>query len=162
MILRKYKPEDKEKCVEIFQSNHPKFFDKSELRLFINWLDHQVGNGSTYQSPTYTNSEKDAYFVVEHPEIGIIGCGGFYIVKDKNEARLAWGMIHSNFHKQGYGKALYNYRKEIISKEWPSHILVLGTSQHTYSFYERMGMTVTKKIKAGYGPDLDKYDMTQL
>ncbi|MCE2711876.1 MAG: GNAT family N-acetyltransferase [Cryomorphaceae bacterium] len=161
MILRKYEPKDKEKCVEIFQSNFPKFFDKSELSLFINWLDHQVGKGSTYQSPTYTNSEKDAYFVVEHPETGIIGCGGFYIVKDKNEARLAWGMIHSNFHKQGYGKALYNYRKEIISKEWPKHLMVLGTSQHTYSFYEKMGMTITAKIKAGYGPDLDKYDMTQ-
>jgi ribosomal protein S18 acetylase RimI-like enzyme len=162
MILRKYKPEDKEKCMEIFQSNYPKFFDESEISLFHTWLDHQVGNGSTYQSPTYSDSEKDAYYVVELPESGIVGCGGFYIVKDQNEARLAWGMIHSNFHKQGYGKALYNYRKEIISKEWPSHILVLGTSQHTYSFYERMGMTVTKKIKAGYGPDLDKYDMTQL
>ena len=161
MILRKYKSEDKEKCIEIFQSNYPKFFDKSELSLFINWLDHQVGNGSTYQSPTYTNSEKDAYFVVELPETGIVGCGGFYIVKDKNEARLAWGMIHSNFHKQGYGTALYNYRKEIIKKEWPNHIMVLGTSQHTYSFYEKMGMAITANIKAGYGPDLDKYDMTQ-
>ena len=161
MIIRKYKPEDKEKCIEIFQSNYPKFFDKSELSLFINWLDHQVGNGSTYQSPTYTNSEKDAYFVVELPETGIVGCGGFYIVKDKNEARLAWGMIHSNFHKQGYGTALYNYRKEIIKKVWPNHIMVLGTSQHTYSFYEKMGMTITANIKAGYGPDLDRYDMTQ-
>lgn len=156
MILRKYMPEDKGKCVEIFQSNSPKFFDKSELSLFIDWLDHQVGNG-----PTYPNSEKDAYFVLEHPETGIVGCGGYYIVKDKNEARLAWGMIHSNIHKQGFGTALYNYRKEIINKEWPNHILALGTSQHTYSFYEKMGMTITSKIKAGYGPDLDKYDMTQ-
>ena len=102
-----------------------------------------------------------AFFVVELPETGIVGCGRFYIVKDKNEARLAWGMIHSNLHKQGYGTALYNYRKEIIKKEWPNHIMVLGTSQHTYSFYEKMGMTITANIKAGYGPDLDKYDMTQ-
>lgn len=29
-----------------------------------------------------------------------------------------------------------------------------GTSQHTYSFYEKMGMTITANIKAGYGPDL--------
>jgi hypothetical protein len=39
--------------------------------------------------------------------------------------------------------------------------MVLGTSQHSYSFYVKMGMTVTANIKAGYGPDLDKYDMTQ-
>ena len=160
MILRKYTSKDKEKCIEIFQSNCPKFFDKSELSLFINWLDHQVGNDSKDQSPTYTNSEKDYYFVVELPETNIVGCGGFYIVKDKNEARLAWGMIHSNFHKQGYGTALYNYRREIITKEWPNHSIGLGTSQHTYSFYEKMGMTITAILKAGYGPDLDKYEMT--
>jgi hypothetical protein len=33
--------------------------------------------------------------------------------------------------------------------------------QHTYSFYEKMGMTITANTKAGYGPDLDKYVMTQ-
>ena len=159
MILRKYKPEDKEKCIEIFQSNYPKFFDKSELSLFIHWLDHQEGKGSTYNSPTYTNSEKDAYFVVEIPESGLVGCGGYYVVKDKNEARLAWGMIHANFHKQGYGTALYKYRLESIQREWPNYIMVLGTSQHTYTFYEKMGMSITDNIKAGYGPDLDRYDM---
>ena len=160
MILRKYTSKDKEKCIEIFQSNCPKFFDKTELGLFINWLDHQDHADSTYQNPTYTNSEKDYYFVVELSETNIVGCGGFYIVKDKNEARLAWGMIHSNFHKQGYGTALYNYRREIITKEWPNHSIGLGTSQHTYSFYEKMGMTITAILKAGYGPDLDKYEMT--
>jgi ribosomal-protein-alanine N-acetyltransferase len=161
MIIRKYKPEDKEKCIDIFKSNYPKFFDKSELSLFINWLNHQEGDGEKYQSPTYTNALEEAYFVVELPNIGIVGCGGFYIAKDKNEARLAWGMIHSDFHKQGYGMALYNYRKDIIKIKWPNHIMALGTSQHTYSFYEKMGMTISAKIKAGYGPDLDRYDMTQ-
>jgi ribosomal-protein-alanine N-acetyltransferase len=161
MILREYRSEDKEKCIEIFQSNYPKFFDKGELSPFINWLDHQIGKGTAYKSPTYTTSEKDAYFVVELPGTGVIGCGGFYIVKDKKEARLAWGMIHSDFHKRGYGTALYNYRREIIKKEWPDHLMVLGTSQHTYSFYEKMGMTITANIKSGYGPDLDRYDMSQ-
>ncbi len=161
MVLRKYKSEDKEKCIEIFQSNYPKYFDKSELDLFINWLNHQVGDGPIYQSPTYTNAEKDEYFVLEIPSSGIVGCGGFYIEKNKNEARLAWGMIHADFHHQGYGTAIYNYRKEIIKSEWPNHVMVLGTSQHTYSFYEKMGMTITSIIKAGYGPDLDKYDMVQ-
>jgi [ribosomal protein S18]-alanine N-acetyltransferase len=161
MVIREYQPEDKEMCIEVFQSNYPKFFDKEELKLFANWLDHQVSQGPIYKSPTYTNSEKDAYYVVELPTIGVIGCGGFYIIKDINEARLAWGMIHSNFHKQGYGKALYLYRKEIIIKNWPNHTITLGTSQHTYAFYEKMGMNVTATIKSGYGADLDRYDMVQ-
>jgi [ribosomal protein S18]-alanine N-acetyltransferase len=156
MIIREYKLEDKEQCIEIFKSNCPKFFDKSELDLFVNWLDHQVS-----ETPTYSNSEKDAYYVIEIPEAGIIGCGGFYIVKDLKEARLAWGMIHSGFHKQGFGTAIYNFRKDIIKKNWPAHMLTLGTSQHTYSFYQKMGMNVTAMIRSGYGADLDRYDMVQ-
>lgn len=159
MIIRAYKPEDKEKCIEIFNSNCPTFFDKAEHDLFINWLDHQASESPIYKSPTYTNSEQDAYYVVELPEIGVIGCGGFYIAKDEKEARLAWGMIHADFHKKGYGTALYNYRKEIITTNWPNHIITLGTSQHTYSFYQKMGLNVTATIKAGYGADLDRYDM---
>jgi ribosomal protein S18 acetylase RimI-like enzyme len=161
MTIRTYKPEDKEKCIAIFKSNYPKFFDKDELAPFINWLDHQHDKDTGYTSPTYTNSEKDAYYVVEIADAGVIGCGGFYIVKDKKEARLAWGMIHSEFHKQGYGTALYAHRRNIITKEWPDHTIVLGTSQHTYSFYQKMGMRITETIRSGYGPDLDRYDMTE-
>lgn len=127
--------------------------------MFINWLDHQFSENPIYKSPAYSNSEKDAYYVIELAEAGVIGCGGFYILKAENEARLAWGMIHANYHRQGYGTSLYNYRKEIIERDWPDHILTLGTSQHTYSFYEKMGMRVTDTIKSGYGADLDRYDM---
>ncbi len=161
MTIRNYNATDKQKCIEVFQSNYPKFFDKDELKLFINWLEHQHDISVKYSSPTYTNSEKDAYFVIEIPDLGVMGCGGFYIVKDENEARLAWGMIHADFHRQGYGKALYDYRKELIKKHWPDHLITLGTSQHTYLFYEKMGMKVTATFKEGYGADLDRYDMVQ-
>jgi ribosomal-protein-alanine N-acetyltransferase len=159
MIIRDYKPGDKKNCLEIFKSNCPKFFDKSEFELFEKWLDHQDDGKTVYKSPTYTNSEKDVYYVIELPEVGIIGCGGFYIVKDQPEARLAWGMIHSGQHRQGYGTVLYNYRRDLIKRHWPNHVLTLGTSQHTYSFYQKMGLTVTETIKSGYGADLDRYDM---
>jgi ribosomal-protein-alanine N-acetyltransferase len=159
MTIREYKIEDKEKCLEVFRSNCPKFFDKSEFELFANWLDHQTNGLTNYQSPTYTNSEKDAYFVIEIPTVGVIACGGYYILKAENEARLAWGMIHSDFHKQGYGTQLYKHRKEIIKNNWPNHLITLGTSQHTFPFYEKMGMKVTASIKSGYGPQLDRYDM---
>jgi GNAT superfamily N-acetyltransferase len=161
MIIRKYKAEDKEQCLAIFKSNCPKFFDESEYEMFINWLDHQVNENAIYQSPAYTNSEYDAYYVIEIPEVGIIGCGGFYIIKESNEARLSWGMIDAKHHKQGYGTALYNFRKDIINKDWPNHQITLGTSQHTYSFYEKMGLKVIATEKSGYGADLDKYDMSK-
>lgn len=159
MTIRNYKPEDKERCLEIFNSNCPLYFDQSEYAMFENWLDHQTGNEVMYSSPTYSNSEYDAYDVIEIPESGIVGCGGFYIVKDLKEARLAWGMIHADFHKKGYGTALFNHRRELIQKNWPQHTITLGTSQHSYAFYKKMGMSVTQTIRAGYGPDLDRYDM---
>ena len=159
MILREYKYEDKQDCIEVFSSNCPKFLHNSELDLFINWLDHRADKNGGYKSSRYTKSEKEAYFVIEHFQGGIIGCGGFYIIKDKPEARLAWGMIHADFHKQGYGTTLFYYRAGIIKKKWPNHTIKLMTSQHTYLFYKKMGMMVTASRKAGYGPDLDKYDM---
>jgi len=70
-------------------------------------------------------------------------------------------MIHANFHKQGYGTMLYNFRIEAIKKDWPNHTISLGTSQHTYPFYEKMGVKVIASIKAGYGPELDRYDMVE-
>jgi len=160
-MIREYTSSDKEKCLAIFESNCPTFFDVAERDMFINWLDHQEDHQAIYKSPTYTNSEKDAYYVVEDPVNGIIGCGGLYILKNEKEARLAWGMIHRDFHRMGYGTALYHYRKEMIQKDWPDHILTLGTSQHTFSFYQKVGMKVVATIKSGYGPDLDRYDMVQ-
>jgi len=72
---------------------------------------------------------------------------------------LSWGMIHRDFHRMGYGTILYDYRKEMIQKDWPDHILTLGTSQHTFSFYQKVGMKVVATGKSGYGDDLDRYDM---
>lgn len=159
MKIREYNLSDKEACIRIFDSNCPKFFDIAERNPFINWLDHQGDKNIKYESPAYKNVETDGYYVIEAPDSSIIGCGGFYILSNTKEARLAWGMIHADYHKQGLGTALYNYRKEVIHKYWPQHTITLGTSQHTYSFYKKMGLNVTETRKAGYGADLDRYDM---
>lgn len=159
MIIRVYKPEDKEKCLAIFQSNCPKYFDKSEFLLFEKWLDHQANEETVYKSATYSNAIHDAYYVITLPEFGLVGCGGFYIVKEPAEARLAWGMIHADYHRKGYGTALFHHRQKVIAEEWPGYRLSLGTSQHTYPFYEKMGLHVTNTIPSGYGEQLDRYDM---
>ena len=159
-MIRSYQAADKQRCLEIFNSNCPKYFDRSEYVLFEKWLEHQGGNAG-YSSPTYKNAEFDAYYVIADTKAGIVACGGFYIVKEEKEARLAWGMVHADFHKKGYGTQLYKHRAEVIARDWPAHTLTLGTSQHTFPFYQKMGMNVTQTIKSGYGAELDRYDMTK-
>ena len=159
MNIRTYLHRDQHACLQIFDSNFPRYFDVDERAPFIKWLQHQEDPEIPYTSPTYQNAEKDVYYVAENSDGQITGCGGFYIVKELNEARLAWGMVHSELHGTGVGTALFKYRIEAIKKDWPRHLITLGTSQHTYPFYEKMGMRVVQMIPKGYGPDLDRYDM---
>ena len=135
------------------------FFDVDEYALFEKWLDHQSGEKEGYQSPTYIDAQEDVYLVIENESQEVVGCGGYYVVKDLSEARLAWGMIHRDFHHEGYGSLLYQFRAEEIISRWPKIRLTLGTSQHTYQFYQKMGMKVVEIVHQGYGPDLDQYNM---
>jgi hypothetical protein len=159
MIIRKYKPEDQEVCLEIFKSNCPKYFDEAEYELFNKWLNHQNNNAVEYSSPTYQNTLFDSYSVIENEAGEVVACGGFYITNEGFEARLAWGMVHADMHSKGYGIALFENRKKEIETNWPNYAITLGTSQHTYPFYEKMGMRVINFLEKGYGENLDRYDM---
>jgi len=153
MAIRKYKPEDRTACIAIFKSNCPEYFDPIELVGMENWLDGQDKNEITY--PT---SAEDHYYVLEH-DGKIIACGGFYIMKDKPNANMVWGMVDKQYHRQGYGSQLFQYRLEKIKKIFPQHSATLNTSQHTYRFFMQYGFAVTKITKDGYGKGLDRYDM---
>jgi [ribosomal protein S18]-alanine N-acetyltransferase len=157
--IRKYTPSDFEGCMAVFDSNLPLYFDHSERPQFVTWLEHCGNNALEYKSPTYSNAEFDSYEVVEDETEKIVGCGGYYICKDLSEARMAWGMIHSGYHGKGIGTLLFQSREEELSIKYPKHIITLGTSQHTFRFYERMGMCVLDIIKSGYGAEIDQYNM---
>lgn len=143
----------------VFDSNCPHFFDISERDMFARWLQHQTDDSTGYKSPTYENSISDVYVVIENEDAMIVGCGGYYVNDMKTEARLAWGMIHANFHGQGFGTALYEHRKRGIQSKWPGVSICLGTSQHTFPFYEKIGFHVVSFEKSGYGAEIDKYEM---
>lgn len=127
--------------------------------MFEKWLDHFFDENKKYKSNAYQNSTYDAYFVLEMDTAEVVGCGGFYISDEPREARLAWGMIDRSYHLCGLGKQLFLFRKKEIQDKWPNLKITLGTSQHTFPFYQKMGMSVVKFFKAGYGPYLDRYDM---
>ena len=143
----------------VFDSNLPLYFDNSERPQFATWLKHCGNNALEYKSPTYSNAEFDSYEVVADETGRIVGCGGYYICKNLLEARMAWGMIHSGYHGKGIGKLLFKSREHEIYLKYPKHIITLGTSQHTFTFYEKMGMRVLDIIPNGYGENLHQYNM---
>lgn len=155
MKIKRYEFSDKEDCVKIFESNVPKFFDQSEHDEFIHWLDHQSGKIEN----AYNNTKEEAYFVIKNSQDIAIACAGYYVTKDLKEARFAWGMVHNAEHNKGLGTKLCLHRILEIQNKFPGMPITLGTSQHTYPFYEKIGFKVVEIIPKGYGESIDRYDM---
>ena len=72
--FRPYLPADTDTCLDIFDSNTPRFFDPSERDKFARFLIDPVGS----------------YFVVER-EGEILACGGYLVLADPSMAELTWG-----------------------------------------------------------------------
>jgi [ribosomal protein S18]-alanine N-acetyltransferase len=153
IIIREYKPADRNQCIAIFKSNVPKFFTVEELAYFETWL-----NGQDAGEVAYSNAKAEYYYVADEEGL-ILGCGGFYIAREESVARMAWGMVENSQHKQGIGKKLLAYRFNKIEELHPDCVISLDTSQHTYQFFEKFGFVVTKVQKDFYTLGMDRYDM---
>ena len=152
-MIRKYHSKDRKRCLELFKSNCPVYFADEELSDFETWLD-----GQDKEVLAYGNSAEEVYFVIEESQ-EVIACGGFYIVRNKPLAKMAWGMVDNAHHKKGYGMQLLQYRLDEITKNYPDHAIALATSQHTFPFFEKLGFVVEKITPNGFGEGLDQYDM---
>jgi ribosomal protein S18 acetylase RimI-like enzyme len=153
MNIRHYEAADREACIDIFESNTPRYFDPLELEDFNRWLDGKDRNILSY------NTTKEEYFYVLEVENKIIACGGYYIPIDENRGNMVWGMVHEKFHKAGFGSALLSYRINEIKQNYPGYIISLDTTQHSFIFFEKLGFTVTAIQNNYYGENLDRYDM---
>lgn len=141
--IRNFTSKDKSRCLEIFKSNHPKYFATHELPLYDKWLD---------------SCEPKEYFVAEK-EGRILACGGVFLDDRFDKAGLSWGMVDSNFHGQGIGREFTLFRVEKMKELFPTHGAMLETSQFTFEFYEKLGF-VTKRVTVnGFGGGFDKYFM---
>lgn len=153
MIIKEYKPTDREACIKVFNSNVPKFFASHELDGFKSWL-----TSKDKAIKAFDNNESEYYYVVEIDN-QIIGCGGFYIPGSGDEARMAWGMVENSLHKKGIGRSLLEYRMDEIRRLKPGIIIALDTTQYSYGFFEKSGFTVIRFQKDFYAKGLDRYDM---
>ena len=140
--IEPYKQKYFDNCVDIIESNTPKFILPIEHLAFKNYL---------------LNKNK-TYFVLFNG-FNLVACGGYEINDSQTKAGLSWGLVHIKHHSQGIGSYLLGYRIGSIKKKYPSVNIYLDTSQHTYKFFEKFGFVVRKIYKNGYGEGLDMYDM---
>jgi ribosomal-protein-alanine N-acetyltransferase len=155
MNIRKYNIYDRQKCIEIFKSNMPLFFDPTELPDFEMWL-----NGQDKEQLAYKQTKAEYYFVAEIDN-KIIACGGYYVPLKEQRANMVWGMVHNKEHKKGVGRKLMEIRIQHIQKLYPNYIISLDTSQYSFQFFERIGFATTKITNDFYATGLHRYDMVK-
>jgi ribosomal protein S18 acetylase RimI-like enzyme len=142
-----YTPSDKIKCIEAFESNVPTYFAKEEIEEFKAFLT-KLENGSI----------QTKFFVVALND-EVIGCGGFGDKNNTSVVSLAWGLIHKNYHKQGFGEKLLRFRLERIKETVPNLPVIVDTTQFTSGFFEKFGFQTTKITNDYYADGLHRYDM---
>lgn len=141
--LRDYTPTDHEVCLAIFDSNVGDYFVPEERDEYIAFLNDLPG----------------PYWVIEGDGGDVVGCGGYAIQEDGVTADLCWGMVARPYHGQGLGRFLTTERIALIRNDPDVCAVLLGTSQLTTGFYERMGFVLERRVPNGYAPGIDRCDM---
>jgi len=150
--IRAYSPADFQDCTNCFISNVPRFFSRDEIAEFKEWLDKLEK-----KSPDSPDAGIHYYVISNHEQI--VGCGGFALMDNRREVVFAWGLIDRQFHRQGYGKALFEYRLNEVGFIYPGLDILLDTSQHSFTFFQKYGFKVEKISSDFYAPGMDRYDM---
>ena len=144
--IQKYHSDYFEYCVSIFKTNTPNFFEYSEQKLFENYL----------------LKKSIKYYVAFNKDNRIVGSGGYAYNNKIKTVDLTWGMVDRNYHKNGFGRRLTEYRIRKITTKYPKSDILLNTSQYTFKFYEKFGFKITKITKDYYALGLDRYDMIKV
>jgi len=143
-MIRPYSTEDKEKLVDIFTLNVPKYFDPAEIKDFEDYL----------------SSNAETYLTLE-VESRIIGGTGYYVKEEDGSGRITWIFLHPEEAGKNYGKEVVTYCIEQLKADERVHKLVVTTSQHAYKFFEKFGYQVIQTEKNHWGLGLDLYLMEQ-
>ena len=143
MNVREYRHTDLDACLEIFNGNCPKYFCDHERQEFVDWL----------------NEPNRAPYYVFRSDGEVVACAGIYHDSGQNKAGMAWGMVRNDRHGQGIGRFMTQFRIDRMNELYPGTVQHLGTSQHTFRFYEKLGFRVVNMTPDGFGAGMDRYDM---
>lgn len=141
-MIRKYSNSDRLKIIELLRKNTPEYFDPSEEKDFVNYLENEVEDYFVYE----INSE-------------IIGAGGINYFMEQKLARISWDVIAPNLQGKGIGKKLIQYRINHIREKDNVELIVVRTTQLVSKFYEKMGFELEKIEKDFWAKGFDLYQM---
>jgi predicted GNAT family N-acyltransferase len=143
--IRTYQPDDFDACLRVFDDNVPAFFSAEERPDFVAFL---TSHAAAWH-----------YQVIERAG-EVTACAGYAVSADGTTANLCWGMVHPKLHRQGLGTMLLRVRLEALRSSPSIEQVILDTSQYTQAFYARFGFVVNQVVLKGYGPGLNRWDMT--
>jgi [ribosomal protein S18]-alanine N-acetyltransferase len=142
VFIRKYRPDDKNKILDLFRMNTPAFFSPNEESDLIFYLEHEI----------------ELYFVVEVKN-EIVGCGGINFKEEGTVGLLSWDFLHPDFQGRGIGTTLLNHRLELLKSIPEVKKIRVRTSQHANSFYEKGGFVRKETVKDYWAKGFDLYLM---
>lgn len=141
-MIRPYQPSDKSGLLKVFYLNTPKYFDKSEVDDFEEYLEHNA----------------DSYLTIEMNN-SIVGGTGYYINENDNSGRITWIFFDPTFSGQGLGKQSVEYCLNLLGKDERVEIFIVTTSQLAYKFFEKFDYRIIRIEKNYWGDGLDLYEM---
>ena len=141
-MIRPYKPTDKGKLIEIFKLNTPKYFDKSEVQDFENYLEQK---GKTYLTIELAH--------------GIVGGTGYYVNESDKSGRITWIFFDPKYSGQGLGKKSVEHCLMLLRKDDGVEKFLVTTSQLAYKFFKKFGYDIIRIENDHWGPGLDLYEM---
>ena len=144
LCVRRYQGADQAVCLAIFDGLVPRFFAPEERPEFAGFLDDCALGVAPY-------------LVLLHAG-RVVACGGYALHGAR--ARLTWGMVAREVQGTGLGRALTAARLDILRAMAGVEAVEIETSQHTAGFYQRFGFDVVRVLANGFGPGLDRWEMT--
>jgi len=140
MLIEPYKIEHKERLIEIFRENTPKFYAPEEEGDFLAFLTRDTNQYYTIKSFN-----------------DVAGGGGYTF--DNDRARLIWNMVDPKYRDQGLGRALLNFCLEELKKSRLTSMVEVWTSEYAHPFYAKFGFEVLDKLQDFRSLGSDLYHM---
>ena len=144
--IRPYHMNDQPQLLELLRLNTPHFFDPSEEKEFLEYLQQDSEN----------------YFIIEEAN-NVIGSGGFNYGFDHGKtARISWGIVHPDWHGKKVGKKLTQFRISEIKKRPEVEKIIVRTTKVVHGFYQKQGFELEKIVKDYWAPGFDLYQMKMI